>query len=147
MKYLFSILLLSFCFTLSAQHIPTETFQKHMKILSQSPEILKKYKVVDGAGDPVFYINLGQYDLYQQTEAITYKNTEIYLWSEGNIFFFDAKYSLELLWIEENEDRFVLYKFVYPVDKKKFFIEARFVQQRTGWILEKTAITKVKSAK
>jgi hypothetical protein len=147
MKYLLSIFFLSACFTLSAQHIPTETFEEHMKILSQSPEILKKYKVVDDAGDPVFYINLGQYEQYAQSEPIPYQNTEIYLWSEGGIFFFDAKYSLELLWIEENEDESVLYKFVYPVDKKKFFIEARFIQQKAGWNLQKPAITKVKSAK
>lgn len=130
----------------SAQEIPADVFRQHMIMVAENQDILKRYKVADEQGNPLFYINLGNYGVYHQAEPVPNKNGELFLWNQGAIFFYNIEYALELLTVEEMEDGMVFYRFNYFNGKKKFFIEVKFGNRYDRWELVDVAITKVKGA-
>jgi hypothetical protein len=146
MKLLFVITILAFALNTSAQHIPSDVFKEHMIIVSENEDILKKYKVADEEGNPLFYINLGSFDKYHQVEPIQNRNGELYLWNSASVFFYDVPYFLELLSIEEMDDGMLFYRFNYFDGKKKYFMEVKFGNRYNKWELVDVAITKVKVA-
>lgn len=146
MKTFLLLISLAFALNISAQDIPTDVFQEHMIVVSENQDVLKKYKVANEEGNPVFYINLGKYGDYHQAEALQNKNGEVFLWNEGAIFFYDVKFALGLLSAEEADDGMIYYKFNYFDGKKKYFIEVKFGNRYEKWELVDVAITKVKAA-
>jgi len=146
MKALFVLMILAFAMNGVAQQIPADVFQEHMIVVSENRDILKKYKVADEEGNPLFYINLGSYGKYHQVEPIENRNGELYLWNSESIFFYDVPYALELLSIEEMDDGMLFYRFNYFDGKKKYFIEVKFGNRYNKWELVDVAITKVKAA-
>ncbi|MCF8365375.1 MAG: hypothetical protein K9H16_06315 [Bacteroidales bacterium] len=146
MKYLFLIIVSSFVLKTQAQQIPAESFRNHMLMISENEDILKKYKVEDEEGNPLFYINLGSFGDYHQDKPLQNQTGEVYLWNQGAIFFYDVKFALDLLSAEEMEDGMIFYKFNYFDGKKKYFIEVKFGNRYNKWELVDVAITKVKAA-
>lgn len=144
MKYLFGVILTVFALNVLAQQIPIDTFQKHMIMVSENTDVLKKYKVADEEGNPLFYINLGSFGTYHQDEALKNCNGELYLWNPESIFFFNVSYALELLSIDELDNDEIKYAFNYFNGKRKYYIEAKFGNQNTTWELMDVAITKVR---
>jgi len=146
MRSFFTITILAFALNISAQHIPVDVFQEHLIMISENQDILKKYKVADEEGNPLFYVNLGNYVDYHQAEALQNTNGEVFLWNPGAIFFYDVKFALELLSAEEADDGMIYYKFNYFDGKKKYFIDVKFGNRNNKWELVDVAITKVKVA-
>lgn len=146
MKYLFALIILAFAINIAAQEIPADIFQEHMIVVSENQDVLKKYKVADEEGNPVFYINLGKYGQYHQEKPFQNRNGELYLWNSESLFFFDLPYALELLSIEDTDDNMLFYRFNYFDGKKKYFIEVKFGNRYNKWELVDVAITKVKAA-
>lgn len=146
MKYLLFIIFGLIVLKPQAQQIPAETFREHMLMISENEDILKKYKVEDDEGNPLFYINLGTYGDYHLDKPLQNRNGEVYLYNQGAIFFYDVPYYLELLSAEEMDNGMVFYKFNYFDGKKKYFIEVKFGNRYDKWELVDVAITKVKAA-
>ncbi len=142
---LYSILILLAIHT-TAQDTPAETFQSHMMKVAENTDIQKNFNVRNEDGFRIFYINLGCYGHYHQDTPIESLNGDVYLYNEGAVFFHDITYTLDLLRITDDDENMVFYEFVYTTEKKRQYIEAKFVKRYDKWELVDVAISKVKQA-
>lgn len=127
-----------------AQLPQAEVFQQHMTALTDHKIIQRTFLLVDDEQTQHLYIELGCYDDYFRQEPFEIPGHKVFLWKEGSIFFFDVQLWLELVKIRYQEDEMAIYEFVSQAGKRKFFIEAKFVQRYGRWELADMRRTRLK---
>lgn len=118
-----------------AQSPHAEVFQQHMTELTQHKIIQKTFLLIDEESTYHLYIDIGCYDEYYKIDPVEIPQHKIFLWRESNLFFFDVQLWLELVKIRYQEDVMATYEFVSQAGKRKYFIEAKFVQRYGRWEL------------
>ncbi|MFP4469982.1 MAG: hypothetical protein ACLFPE_04830 [Bacteroidales bacterium] len=146
MKNLIIVLLMCFGFAASAQEVPEDIFENHMQILINDKDFIKEYGVSAQDKSRQLYINLGCYEQYHRVDPIDVNGRPLFLWNEGTIFFNEVEYPLELLRIRYPDENMVFYEFTYMLDKKKHFVEVKFVKRYQNWELVDIATTKLNQA-
>jgi hypothetical protein len=144
---LFSVALSALFLTGFTQVPSSEVFENHMTDLAGNKVLNKTFILEDEESVRHLYIDLGCYDEYFSQEPVEIPGHKIYLWKQGNMYFFDVELWLDLLKIRYQEDEVTIYEFVAQVEQKKFFFEAKFVFRYQKWELAEVRRTRIKTTR
>lgn len=134
--------------SLSAQEISPDLFRQHMTELAKHPRMIKPFSMIDQQNNYHLYLDVICFNEFYSREPIITENYRIFPWKTGDIVFFNIEQFATLVSILEPSDDKIIYEFISQVDKKRYLIQALFVDhEEDGWKLIGLRKTRIKPAK